>query len=90
MNHDHGCNDPRFNSFLVDSATVVREMVELAVVNWMSSQNFGADDRARSELAALAGQFLEDTKRLEECWTTASRCAASGWGNRPVRDDALR
>ncbi len=48
-------NDASFNSFLVDSEIVVREMVELAVANWMSSQNPGADEYERSELEILAG-----------------------------------
>ena len=82
MNHNDGRNDAPFNSFLVDSEIVVREMVELAVANWMSSQNHGGDDYERSELEILAGQLLEETRKLQECWTTASRCAASGLGYR--------
>ena len=57
-------------------------MVELAVANWMSSQDPSADDYELSELAVLAGRLLEDTRKLEVCWTSASRCAASGLGYR--------
>jgi hypothetical protein len=82
MNHNEGRNVTSFNSFLVDSEIVVREMVELAVANWMSSQDRGADDYELSELAVLTRQLLEDTRKLEECWTTASRFAASRLGYR--------
>jgi hypothetical protein len=49
------------------------------VANWLSSQGPGAGHYERGELEILAGHLLEDTRRLEECWTIASRCAASRW-----------
>ena len=64
------------NRFLVDSENTVREMVELAVTNWLGSQRFGTNDHYRKELAILAEWFLESAKEMEECWTIASMCAA--------------
>jgi hypothetical protein len=32
------------NRFVVDSESTVREMVELAVTNWLGAQRFGAND----------------------------------------------
>jgi hypothetical protein len=50
-------------------------MVELAVINWLGAQGFGANDPYRKELAILAERFLESAKEMEECWTIASMCA---------------
>ena len=50
-------------------------MVELAVINWLGAQRFGANDHYRKESAILAVRFLESAKEMEECWTIASMCA---------------
>jgi hypothetical protein len=63
------------NRFVVDSESTVREMVELAVTNWLSAQHFGANDHYRKELAILAERFLESAKEMQGCWTIASVCA---------------
>jgi hypothetical protein len=55
----------------------VREMVELAVINWLGAQRFGANDHYRKESAILAVRFLESAKEMEECWTIASMCSVS-------------
>jgi hypothetical protein len=67
---------PILNRFVVDSENTVREMVELAVTNWLGAQRFGTNDHYRKELAILAEWFLESAKEMEECWTIASMCAA--------------
>jgi hypothetical protein len=67
---------PMLNGFVVDSENTVREMVELAVTNWLGAQRFGTNDHYRKELAILAERFLESAKEMEECWTIASICAA--------------
>ena len=67
---------PMLNRFVVDSENTVREMVELAVTNWLGAQRFGTNDHYRKELAILAEWFLESAKEMEECWTIASMCAA--------------
>jgi hypothetical protein len=64
------------NMLVVDSENTVREMVELAVTNWLGAQRFGANDHYRKELAVLAERFLESAKEIEERWTIASMCAA--------------
>ena len=64
------------NRFVVDSGSTVREMVELAVTNWLGAQRFRVNDHYRKELTALAERFLESAKEMEECWTIASMCAA--------------
>ena len=63
------------NMVVVESKNTVREMVELAVINWLGAQRFGANDHYRKELAVLAERFLESAKEMEECWTIASMCA---------------
>jgi hypothetical protein len=55
------------NRFVVDSQNTVREMVELAVTNWLGAQRFGTNDHYRKELAILAERFLESAKEMEEC-----------------------
>ena len=65
------------NRFVVNSENTVREMVELAVTNWLGAQRFGTNDHYRKELAILAERFLESAKEMEECWAIASMCAAS-------------
>ena len=64
------------NKFLVDSENTVREMVELAVTNWMGTQLFDVSDHYRRELAILATQLRENAKEMEACWRIASKCAA--------------
>ena len=67
---------PMLNRFVVNQKIRGREMVELAVTNWLGSQRFGTNDHYRKELAILAEWFLESAKEMEECWTIASMCAA--------------
>jgi hypothetical protein len=65
---------PMLNRFVVDSENTVREMVELAVTNWLGSQRFGTNIAI-----AKSGQFSRSgfsAKEMEECWTIASMCAA--------------
>ena len=68
---------PSLNWFLVDVEISVREMVELGVANWMAVQCSGADEHGGGELTQLASQLLEDAVKMEKCWTTAGRCAAT-------------
>jgi hypothetical protein len=63
------------NRFVADSESTVREMVALAVTNWLGAQRFGVNNHYCKELAALAERFLESAKEMEECWTIASMCA---------------
>jgi hypothetical protein len=63
------------NMFVVESKNTAREMVELAVINWLGAQRFGANDHYNKELAILAERFLESAQEMEECWTIASMCA---------------
>jgi hypothetical protein len=55
---------PMLNRFVVDSENTVREMVELAVTNWLGAQRFGTNDHHRKELAILAERFLESAKEM--------------------------
>ena len=68
--------DTMLNKFLVDSENTVREMVELAAMNWLGTRFLDHNDHYRRELAILAEQFLEKAKGMEECWRAASKCAA--------------
>ncbi len=83
MTHSDAGDDASLNWLPVDTEIVVREMVELAVANWISSQTPSANGYEPSELEILAGRLLQDTRRLEKCWTTASKCAASRLRYRP-------
>ena len=68
--------DTMLNKFLVDSENTVREMVELAAMNWLGTRLLDHNDHYRRELAILAEQFLEEAKEMAACWRTASKCAA--------------
>ncbi len=68
---------PFLNWFLVDVEISVREMVELVVANWMAVQRSRTDEHGGGELTRLASQLLEDAVKMEKCWTTAGRCAAT-------------
>jgi hypothetical protein len=69
-------DEPALNWFLIDLEIPVREMVELAIANWMATQRFGADQTDRGDLPILADQLLEQARKTQECWSIASRCAA--------------
>ena len=71
--------------FLVHTEIAAREMVELAVTNWMAARKFGADQRERSDLEILAGQLLDGAQKTQECWIAAGKCTASAWGILPPR-----
>jgi hypothetical protein len=74
MNPDKG---QTLNWFLIDQEVPVSELVELATAKWLAAQSFGSDQKYRRDLAILADQLLEHARKTHECWTLASRCAAS-------------
>ena len=63
------------NRFLIELEIPLREMVELAMANWLASRRFGADCPECKELTDLTDQLLEQATRMEVCWTIASMCA---------------
>ena len=74
------------NKFLVDSENTVREMVELAVTNWMGTQLFDVSDHYRRELAILATQLLKMRKKWRS--VGGSPASAPRWLDRGANDCA--
>jgi hypothetical protein len=67
--------------FLAHTEIAARQMVELAVTNWMAAKGFGADDHERGDLAILADLFLDDAQKSQERWSIAGKCASSAFGS---------
>jgi hypothetical protein len=62
------------NTFVVDSESTVREMVELAVTNWLGAQRFGANDHDR-KVGNSRGAVSRKCERNAEVLDHASVCA---------------
>jgi hypothetical protein len=63
------------NRFVVDSESTVREMVDLAVTNWLSANVLAPTITIVKSLQFSRSGFSKVRKEMQGCWTIASVCA---------------